>query len=344
MTSVAGRVVLALGSAICVVGVTPSYVRSQDPTADIRLVGFISEPREPEFGAVFDLRLNLRVAPGVVVFLPDTLNPAPASVSAGPGEWAAVAGPSDSVDVSARYPVMGFLNGRVELPSLEVWTRNAVEGEEAGVRSVSAIADQGPASADLLRSVVLPTGAIQVVPLAEMVNAEGPLAPRPPADVLGGNYSPWLIAAVLVGLVAGGSLLWAGVTAIRSQRRAPVPAVPVRRLSPREEALSELDRILAQGWHLAEARERLVRFYAASTDVVRGLAEQFDSQWGMSLTSSELLVALRDRWGNAAVVQLQEAVSVAEWVKFGRHSPTAEVAEEHWRTIRTWVADSPKEG
>lgn len=344
MTRMAGRVVLALGSAICVAGVIPSYVRSQDPTADIRLVGFISEPREPEFGAVFDLRLNLRVAPGVVVFLPDTLNPAPASVSAGPGEWAVVAGPSDSVDISARYPVMGFLNGRVELPSLEVWTRSAVEGEEAGARSVSAIPDQGPASSDLLRNVVVPTGAIQVVPLAEMANAEGPIAPRPPADVLGGNYSPWFIAAVLVGLVAGGGLLWAGVTAIRSPRQASVPVVPVRRRSPREEALSELDRILAQGWHLAEARERLVRFYAASTDVVRGLAEQFDSQWGMSLTSSELLVALRDRWGEAAVVQLQEAVSVAEWVKFGRHSPTAEVAEEHWRTIRTWVADSPKEG
>lgn len=344
MTHVAGRVMLALGSALCVAGVIPLYARSQDPTADIRLVGFISEPREPEFGAVFDLRLNLRVAPGVVVFLPDTLNPAPASVSAGPGEWAVAAGPSDSVDVTARYPIMAFLNGRVELPSLEVWTRSAVEGEEPGARSVSAIPDQGPASADLLRSVVVSTGAIQVVPLAEMANAEGPLAPRPPADVLGGNYSPWFIAALLVGLAAGGGLLWSGVNAIRSGRPAPVPAVSMRQLSPREEALTELDRILAQGWHLTEVRERLIRFYAASTDVVRKLAEQFDSQWGMSLTSNELLVALRDRWGEAAVVQLQEAVAVAEWVKFGRHSPTAEVAEEHWRTIRTWVADSPKEG
>ena len=344
MTRLARRVVRTLGSAVCVAAVIPSYVRSQDPAADIRLMGFISEPREPEFGAVFDLRLNLRVAPGVVVFLPDTLNPAPASVSAGPGEWAVASGPSDSVDISARYPVMGFLNGRVELPSLEVWMRSAVEGEEAGARPVSAIPDQGPASADLLRSVVVTTGAIQVLPLAEMANADGPLAPRPPADVLGGNYSPWFVAAVLVGLVSGGGLIWAGVTAIRSPRQAPVPAVPVRRLSPREEALSELDRILAQGWHLTEAREPLVRFYAASTDVVRGLAEQFDSQWGMSLTSSELVVALRDRLGESAVVQLQEAVSVAEWVKFGRHSPAAEVAEEHWRTIRAWVADSPKEG
>lgn len=344
MTHVAGRVMLALGSALCVAGVIPLCARSQDPTADIRLVGFISEPREPEFGAVFDLRLNLRVAPGVVVFLPDTLNPAPASVSAGPGEWAVAVGPSDSVDVTARYPIMAFLNGRVELPLLEVWTRSAVEGEEPGARSVSAIPDQGPASADLLRSVVVSTGAIQVVPLAEMANAEGPLAPRPPADVLGGNYSPWFIAALLVGLAAGGGLLWSGVNVIRSGRPAPVPAVSMRRLSPREEALTELDRILAQGWHLTEVRERLIRFYAASTDVVRQLAEQFDSQWGMSLTSNELLVALRDRWGEAAVVQLQEAVAVAEWVKFGRHSPTAEVAEEHWRTIRTWVADSPKEG
>lgn len=344
MIGAAGRLTLALGSALYVTWIIPLEARSQGPGADVRLVGFIIEPQEPEFGAVFDLRLNLRMAPGAVVFLPDTLNPASASVSAGAGEWSEVEGPSDSVDVSARYPVMAFLNGRVELPSLEVWTRSAVGGEEAGPRSVAEIPDQGPASADLLRSVVVATGAVQVVPLAEMANAEGPIGPRPPADVLGASYSPWFIAALLVGLIAGGGVFWAGVTALRARRAAPARAPVVRRLSPLEEALSELDRILAHGWHLSDSRERLVGFYTASTDVLRRLAEQFDPKWGMSLTSSELLTVLRDRWGQETVVHLHEAVSVAEWVKFGRHSPTSQVAEEHWRTIRTWVANSPKDG
>ncbi len=344
MKGAARRLVVALGSALCTTWIVPPEALPQAPGADIRLVGFTVEPREPEFGAVFDLRLNLRMAPGAVVFLPDTLNPASASVSAGAGEWSDAEGPSDSVDVSARYPVMAFLDGRVELPVLEVWTRSAVEGEEAGPRPVAEIPDQGPASADLLRSVVVPTGAVQVVPLAEMANAEGPIAPRPPADVLGGNYSPWFIAALLLGLTAAGGVLWAGVTEFRAQRADLARAPVVRRLSPWEEALGELDRILARGWHLSESRERLVAFYASSTAVLRRLAEQFDPEWGISLTSSELLAAVQDRWGKEAVAHLREAVSIAEWVKFGWHSPASEVAEEHWRTIRNWVANSPKDG
>ena len=344
MNGAAGRLVAAFGLALCTTWIMAPQARSQAPGAEVRLVGFTAEPREPEFGAVFDLRLNLRMAPGAVVFLPDTLNPASASVSAGAGEWSEADGPSDSVDVSARYPVMAFLNGRVELPSLEVWTRSAVEGEEAGPRPVAEIPDQGPASADLLRSVVVPTGAIQVVPLAEMASADGPIAPRPPADVLGGNYSPWFIAALLLGLIAAGGVLWAGVAELRARRAAPAGTPVVRRLSPWEEALSELDRILAHGWHLSDSRERLVAFYTSSTDVLRRLAEQFDPNWGVSLTSSELLAALQARWGKEAVVGLTEAVRAAEWVKFGWHSPASEVAEEHWRTIRNWVANSPKDG
>lgn len=343
MSGVSARLAAALMAALFGSWTCALHASSQSLDADIRLVGFTIAPLEPEFGEVFDLQLNLRMAPGTVVFLPDTLVPGPASVSAGPGQWSEAQGPADSVDISAHYPVMGFLDGRVELPSLEVWTRIAVEGEEAGPRSVAEIPDQGPASGDLLRSVLISTGAVQVVPLAEMANAEGPISPRPPADVLGGQWSPWLISAMFVSLIAGAGILWVAGSAIRARKAVPVRAPLVPWLSPQDEALAELDRILARGWHLEGSRERLVEFYESSTGVLRRLAEQFDRQWGMSLTSNELLAALRDRWGDDSVVRLREAVSVAEWVKFGRHHPGSDLAEAHWKTIRDWVASPPKD-
>jgi hypothetical protein len=90
--------------------------------APIRLVAFTNEPREPEFGEVFELYLQLRMAPNLVAFIPDTLLPAPDAFNAAPGTWTTEAGPADSIDVRATYYVMGVMNGGVELPTLELLT------------------------------------------------------------------------------------------------------------------------------------------------------------------------------------------------------------------------------
>ena len=55
--------------------VNPLAAQIQEGQVDARLLAFLTEPRVPEFGEVYDLTLRLRVAPEVVVLLPDTLLP-----------------------------------------------------------------------------------------------------------------------------------------------------------------------------------------------------------------------------------------------------------------------------
>ena len=323
--------------ALAAAGAGPIQAQPQSPPSDARLVGFTVEPLAAEFGEVFDLRLTLRLAPGVVAFLPDTLVPGPASVSAGPGGWSEVAGPADSLDILATYPVMGFLNGRVELPSVEVWTRAPADGESSGPRSLRDLGDVGPAAAEGLGRILISTGAVQITPLTEMAESSEGLFPRPPADVLGGQWSIWILSAVALTILTGGFLAWLLLSRWREARTRD--DVTLIRASPRDEALKALDRILGLGW-LGE--DRLVEFYEASTGVLRRFSEQFKSEWGIALTSTELLARLRDRWGLSSVEDLKEAISVAEWVKFGRYRPETDVPEKHWRMIRDWIARMPE--
>ena len=126
--------------------------QSPDLPSDVRLVGFTVEPEGPEFGQVFDLRVTVRIGPGLIAFLPDTLVAGDASASAGSGDWSETSGPADSVDIQASYPVMGFLSGVVELPSLELWTRPAGPGEVGGARPASDLVDVGSALGDELQA------------------------------------------------------------------------------------------------------------------------------------------------------------------------------------------------
>ncbi|HSH76211.1 MAG TPA: hypothetical protein VLA09_11050 [Longimicrobiales bacterium] len=301
-----------------------------------RLVAFTNEPREPEFGEVFELRLTVRLAPGIVAFFPDTLLPAEDAFSAGSGAWASAPAPADSVDVQAAYPVMGLKNGGVELPSLELWIRPASGGETGGPVPVASLGEDGPSAAVGLQRLLIPIGGALIMPLRAMAEAaDAGLVPQPPADVLGGEWSPWLIAAVAVLALTGGLLAWllytgrsAGVT--EANRKASLP--------PRDEALRELDRILALGWH---RNGRLVEFYASTTDVLRHFAERKDGSWRSSLTSTELLGQISERWGAEAVAGLRDAVWSAERVKFGTHRPAPDEAEDDWTTVRDWIYGLP---
>ncbi|HET9948157.1 MAG TPA: hypothetical protein VFQ22_04510, partial [Longimicrobiales bacterium] len=177
-----------------------------EPAPPVRLVAFVQEPREPELGEVFELTLTLRMGPGTVAFLPDTLLPAEDAASAGHATWTLGLAPADSIDVRATYPVMGFLPGGVELPTLELWARPARAGEAAGPRPASELpeAERGPDGA--ARRLVLPIGGALIMPPAAMQGGDDALLPEPPADVLGGEWSGWLVAA-------GGTLALAGALA-----------------------------------------------------------------------------------------------------------------------------------
>jgi len=114
--------------------------------------------------------------------------------------------------------------------------------------------------------------------------------------------------------------------------------VPVL-LSPRAEALRELERIRALGWH---TNGRVADFYEATTGVLRHYAERRDpSELRTALTSSELLRSLRERWGPQAVEPIGPTVWTAECVKFGGRRPGADAAESDWTRVRDWVASEP---
>ncbi|MGE0158199.1 MAG: hypothetical protein AB7T31_02235 [Gemmatimonadales bacterium] len=310
-----------------------AYMASQTP-GPVRLVAFMNEPMEPEFGKVFELFLQLRLAPDVVTFVPDTLLPAPNAVSAGPAHWTTEPGPADSIDVRATYYVMGLANGGVELPTLELWTRPPAPGEAGGPRPASELGDS-LARRDELRRIVLEIGGAMIQVPSEMQGEDAAIDPHPPADVLGGEWSPWRIGAVAVGVLAVLALGWIFL----SGRWSAAAHVPVLGASPRAEALRELDRLLALGWH---TDGRVYEFYDATTNVLRQLSEHEQPDWSRALTSSELVARIEGRWGRDAVTSLRPAVWSAEWVKFGTDRPTAAAAERDWTVIRDWIRGLPE--
>lgn len=176
------------------------------------------------------------------------------------------------------------------------------------------------------------TGRAILVLLQEEPTAASDL-PRPPADVVGGDWSPWLLAAAAVLVLA---LAAAAIVAVRRwvEGRGDGEAALGRGLSPREAALRELERIRDEGGH---RNGRVVDFYASSTDALRRFAESVEPDWSTALTSRELLARMGDRWGGEAMGQLPTAVARAERVKFGGERPAPETAEADWRRIRDWV-------
>jgi len=304
----------------------------QQAPGPARLVAFINEPLEPQIGEVFELRLTVRLAPDVVAFFPDTLLPAADAVSAGAGAWEVTPAPADSIDVRVTYPVMGLDPGGVELPSLELWARPAGAGEEAGLRAATVLS---PTELPNLQRIVIPIGGALIMPHREMIEAaELGLIPRPPADVLGAGLSVWLVAAIGVGTATVAFLVWIWLAG-----RTPQGVLQGVVLSPRAEALRELDRLRTLGWH---ANGHVVDFYDATTGVLRHFAERTDADWRTALTSTELLARLQSRWGADRVSKLGGTVWTAERVKFGTDRPAPQAAEADWLTVRGWIEELPE--
>jgi len=338
MTSRARSIALLLMAVLCGTA-SGQTTRQTQVGSSARLIGFTNEPVEPEFGEVFTLRINVRLAPGAIAFFPDTLLPANASFSAGSGNWTVTPGPADSVDVHAAYPVLAVMNGGVELPSLELWTRRAAPGEAAGPKSSSALPAAPLDSSGGFEHAVVYLGGVPIIPLREMAAAEDALIPRPAADVEGGNWAAGVfVALALLGLAAA---LLAWLLASRADgdaaTRADPPAEP--ELHTRADALRELDRIRELGWH---RNGRVIDFYDETTGVLRRYCGRDEPEHGAALTSSELVARLRGRWGDGAVEALGSAVWAAERAKFGSYRPSADAAERDWSTVRAWVESAPE--
>jgi hypothetical protein len=327
------RAVLATGLLLALhsVGATASLAQQQPP-GPARLVSFTNEPLEPQIGEVFTLNLNVRLAPDVVAFFPDTLLPSENVVSAGMVSWTITPAPADSVDVRTSYPAMGLDLGGEELPTLELWVRPASGDERPGPRAARELASTEVSG---LQRLVIPIGGVLVMPHREMTEAaEAGMIPRPPADVVGGNWSLWLLAAIAAGAATLGLGLWLWLS-----NRGPGGGLTGVVLSPRTEALRELDRLHALGWH---ANGRVVEFYDGTTGALRHFAARMEADWRTALTSTELLSRLEERWGADRTAALSEAVRTAERVKFGSDRPEPEAAEADWATVRHWIEELPE--
>ena len=305
----------------CALGLLlPAALGAQD-IPGTRLLEVRLDPVMPELGDVFDLHVTFRARGSTMLILPDTLLPTNAVESVGAGTRTDSPGPGDSTDIQATYPVIGLLDGIVDLPGLEL-----------SLRPVGA-----PAST--VETGVVYLGTAEIGPFLALTEEGAAAVPRPPADVLGGTWSIWRVLALVVGLVA--LLAAAGYLVPRWWRDGGAAWVArLRGRSPRQDALRELERIRSLAWH---RNGRVADFYVSSTGTLRQFAQRLDPAWTPALTSSELMQELKGRWGTAGVEKLASAVSVAERVKFGAHRPDPDAAEADWAAIRDWVRSLPEE-
>ena len=147
--------------------------------------------------------------------------------------------------------------------------------------------------------------------------------PKPARPIWEERPFPWWLVALILGLIAAGVLAWWWW---RRRRQLPV-ATPV---DPYERARRELHRIEAM--RLLDAGER-TRYAALVVEVVRDYLAARYPEAGLSLTSRELLAALR-RQPAVPLEQLGRVLHEADLAKFANWLLTEDRARTLAREAR----------
>jgi hypothetical protein len=173
---------------------------------------------------------------------------------------------------------------------------------------------------------VLPAG--DTVPPPRPAMAVLPLDQATPAS--------WLWLLLLLALLAALAAAW---WAWRARRRRP-PA-PIRRVSPRERALAELDAAHA-GSDLRHGELRA--FHSAVAHAVRRYLAELSPAWGADLTTSELLGRIRSTGsvGRAEADRLRSLLQHADRAKFAPERVAPAEAQRFWESARAWVESFPE--
>ncbi len=330
-TTTTTRFLLCVGAALSFL---PHHAEGQAPR--VAVVASTVSADTVEIGDVFVLEVTLRVAEGSTAFLPDSI------VSGGfepfaPVEWSAEAEEAGTTLIRARYALIAFDVGDILIPDFEVYAASSRESRVAG-----AAVDDGTvgeyevfvervASIPTARLASVAPHRVHVGSVIVLDEAAGTIAPRPPADVWGGNRD-WLTTLLAVGF--GIVLISVGSQVAREWRTTQeLAAVQV---DPRDEALAALDSLASTAPH----REGRVRdFFEASSSIVRRYVESFDARWSPARTATELMESLSEaeRPRQAATAELQREMVVAEEVKFAGTNPTLEDADSHLEELRRWI-------
>ncbi|MDH3271005.1 MAG: DUF58 domain-containing protein [Gemmatimonadota bacterium] len=302
-------------------------------------------------GDRFELRFILEVGADAVAFFPDSLE-AGAFESFEAVQWTSSPGPGpgDGSTLEVVYPLIAFQTGVVAVPEIDVFVAPLEEGRSAGfvdadgrVGSWSAFRESpGRVPSAVMRTV--PEQRIWVASVFTLDDLTTQLAPRPAADVSGGDRA-WAVTLLL----AAFGVLFAGVVVasardwVEERNRLLQPPPP----DARARALAALDELHAADLH----RSGQVRaFYAGWSDTIRRYVETFRTDWTPSWTSSELMTDLQGPRRSEAIQRkvAGEAIAaemrLAEAVKFGGRRPDEAAAEEDWRAVRAWVESSQPGG
>ncbi|MGD8867636.1 MAG: hypothetical protein PVI01_08390 [Gemmatimonadales bacterium] len=258
---------------------------------------------------------------GVPVVLTVTLSPVPpAAVVLFPelpdsGRLVALA-PPRTVPVetearSARYELVAWETGDLKIPG-------------AGIRIVVDEAELTIPFPEVTLHVA------SVLPGDADVEA---IAWRPPADVVGANWSTVEIAAAATLLLA---LLIGAFLYLRRRGRGTAVPLPTP-MAPRERALVGLDLLSRYG--LIEAGE-LKGFYSALSLIMRRFLAETEERWGLDLTTRQLVWRVgEDGVTESDVRALEALLSQADLVKFAGLRPAANEASAALKLARGWLED-----
>jgi len=294
-----------------------------------------------EMAEVFELRVEVPVPGGSMVYFPPTVPSTSDVESFTPVDWRARRGPNGSATIELRYALIPFGMGNTDIPLVDVITmplEDGADGEGIPGGSIVGMWEERQQTARYTRSITPPR--IWVKPVYSSEDVVAGMSPRGPEDVVGFSWS-WPSAALLLlfSTVAGSAV----VTTTRewlAHRAAPAPVPSPGPIPPdeaRKQALTELDRLLAVGPYPAERAHEL---YEESSGIVRGYVERLDLGWGPELTSMELMDRLRSHSSEGAVLEAE--MRTAEAVKFGLLRPQAEPTTAHLTVLRAWLAGTPE--
>lgn len=256
-------------------------------------------------GEAFEVRLRVRAPVGAEIRFPENPDTA-GTVQARDPRTIVTTDSTQSLDQTAIYRMSAWDVGRqpIQLGEVVVLWSNA---SSAGERSVPV------ANLTVFVRTVLPADSTLRVPKPA----------RPLWEIK--PFPWWILAAILAAIAIGIAIWWW----MRRRRR----AAPVVIVDPYVRAQKEFTRLEAMG--LVDAGER-TRFVALAVEVLRDYLAARYSEAELSLTSRELVAALR-RSPAIPNEQLSRVLHEADLAKFARWSLTEERARNLAREAKNIV-------